>query len=127
VSRGGARPNAGRKPGSKATKTLERLKKVDDVMRSLDATLPNAFKGDAHAFLCAVYKNPDFPPKLRLDAATAAIGYEKPRLAAVEHSGDKDNPVHMTVQNADADTFASRVVGLASREDAGTGNGLSEH
>ncbi len=96
-------------------------------MRNLDETLPDAFKGDAHAFLCAVYKNPQFPAKLRLDAATAAIGYEKPRLAAVEHSGDKDNPVHLTVQNADADTFASRVASLTAREGAGQGDGLSEH
>lgn len=123
--RGGSRPNAGRKPGSKAAKTVERLQKVEDVMRSLDQALPNAFRGDAHAFLCAVYKNPEFPAKLRLDAATAAIGYEKPRLAAVEHSGDKENPVHLTVQNADADTFAGRVISLATREDTGSGAKLA--
>jgi hypothetical protein len=42
-----------------------------------------AFEGDAHALLMAVYKDTTQPVELRLEAARAAIGYEKPRLAAV--------------------------------------------
>lgn len=93
--RGGARPNAGRKPGSKSDKTVERLKKVEQVMKAVDDALPESFKGDAHAFLITVYKNTANPIKDRLAAATAAIGYEKPKLAAIEHSGDQANPVEM--------------------------------
>jgi hypothetical protein len=52
-----------------------------------------AFKGDSHAFLVAIYKDPNQPPQMRLDAAKAAIAYEKPRLAAIEVSGDEENPV----------------------------------
>lgn len=91
--RGGARPNAGRKAGSTSAKTVERLKQVAQVMSAVEASVPAAFQGDAHAFLIAVYKNPENAVKDRLAAATAAIGYEKPKLAAIEHTGDPDNPV----------------------------------
>jgi hypothetical protein len=93
--RGGSRPNAGRKPGSTSAKTVERLKQVAQVMTAVEDAMPDAFHGDAHAFLIAVYKNPEIATKDRLAAATAAIGYEKPKLAAVEHSGDPANPVEM--------------------------------
>jgi|APPan5920702752_1055751.scaffolds.fasta_scaffold03396_5 hypothetical protein len=42
-----------------------------------------AFNGDAHAFLCMIYKDEEQPLDIRLDAAKAAIPYEKPRLAAI--------------------------------------------
>jgi hypothetical protein len=47
-------------------------------MRLLIGT--EAFSGDAHAFLVWTYKNSKLPVELRLDAAKAAIGYERPRL-----------------------------------------------
>ena len=43
----------------------------------------DAFTGDAHALLCMVYKDVDMPIEMRVDAAKAAIPYEKPRLAAI--------------------------------------------
>ncbi len=43
-----------------------------------------AFDGDAHALLMAIYKDPKQSMQLRIEAVRAAIGYEKPRLAAVE-------------------------------------------
>src|SRR5437899_6386885 len=46
-------------------------------------TIPNAFAGDAHALLVAVYKDPRQDLHTRLDAAKAALPYEKPRLQAV--------------------------------------------
>ena len=49
--------------------------------------LPEAFEGNAHAFLMFVYKNQDAPLELRLDAAKAAIRYEskiEKRLGLVE-------------------------------------------
>ena len=36
----------------------------------------------------AVYKDPQQPSELRIEAARVAIGYEKPRLAAVEAKVD---------------------------------------
>jgi hypothetical protein len=43
-----------------------------------------AFEGDAHALLMVIYKDPAQPIETRIEAAKAAIGYEKPRLAAVQ-------------------------------------------
>ncbi len=40
--------------------------------------VPDAFEGDAHAFLIAIYKDPRQPIELRLEAAGKAIRYEKP-------------------------------------------------
>jgi len=47
----------------------------------------HAFDGDAHALLVAVYKDKRNDIELRVDAAKAAIGFEKPRLQATEHKG----------------------------------------
>lgn len=63
----------------------------------LDQQMPESFKGDAHALLMSVYKDVTHPLSIRLDAAKAAISYEKPRLAAVEHSGNQDNPVAYSI------------------------------
>jgi hypothetical protein len=52
-----------------------------------DALGENAFTGDAHALLVAVYKDLRNPIDLRVDAAKAAIAYEKPRLASTELKG----------------------------------------
>ncbi|WBT40156.1 hypothetical protein [Hyphomicrobium sp. DMF-1] len=78
----------GRPKGAKSQYTVERERKVEETARALEDVLPAAFKGDAHAFLMAVYKDTANPIKDRLAAATAAIGYEKPKLAAIEHSGE---------------------------------------
>ena len=43
-----------------------------------------AFEGDALAYLMSVYKDPSKPENVRIDAAKAAIRYERPALAPVE-------------------------------------------
>lgn len=43
--------------------------------------ISNAFQGDAHALLVAVYKDPSVPLELRVDAAKKAVHFEKPALA----------------------------------------------
>ena len=88
MGRGGLRPGAGRPKGSRSARTLDRERNIKEAAEVLESILPDAFKGDAHAFLMAVYKDNSKPLKDRLAAATAAIGYEKPRLAAIEHSGE---------------------------------------
>ena len=51
----------------------------------IEATLgADAFQGDAHALLTAVYKDLSQPLGIRVEAAKAAIGYEKPRLSSVD-------------------------------------------
>jgi hypothetical protein len=46
----------------------------------------NAFEGDAHSLLIAVYKDRSHPIELRLEAAKAAIRFEKPALGSIEQS-----------------------------------------
>jgi len=93
MARGGARPGAGRKPGTLNKTLVERQKALDEMAAKIGAVIPGAFTGDAHEFLMAVYKNPEMPLPVRVDAAKAAVGYEKPKLQAIEHSGNEDAPV----------------------------------
>ena len=79
--------------GVKSQHTREREARVSAAAAVIEELLPAAFQGDAHALLMAVYKDTTLPLQIRLDAAKAAIAYEKPRLAAVEHSGDGNKPV----------------------------------
>ena len=81
----------GRKRGTKNKRTVARERAQAEVAAKLTEALgADAFTGDAHAFLTAIYKDPEQPIELRVHAAKAAIGYEKPRLAAVDttHTGD---------------------------------------
>ena len=55
---------------------------VEAAQHLTDAIGEGAFAGDAHALLVAVYKNPAHDWDLRVDAAKAAVRYEKPALAS---------------------------------------------
>jgi hypothetical protein len=74
----------GRKPGSKNRRTAELEAATETAARTISEALGTAFEGDAHAFLMAVYKNEANPIDIRIDAAKAAIRFEKPSLAALE-------------------------------------------
>lgn len=77
----------GRKKGSRNKQTQEREEAMQQAAEQIASVLgENAFQGDAHALLMAVYKDETLPLKSRLDAAIAAIGYEKPRLSSVDAS-----------------------------------------
>jgi len=90
---GGPRPGAGRKPGSKNKLTLERERALQETSEKITSILgEGAFEGDAHAFLVAVYKNPDLPVTLRTDAAKAAAPYEKPKLQSISHTLGNPSP-----------------------------------
>src|SRR5450432_2040464 len=75
----------GRQPGVKNKRTVEREAALAKAAAEIEGVLgDHAFDGDAHALLMAVYKNAAQPIELRLDAARAAIGFEKPRLSSVD-------------------------------------------
>lgn len=76
--RGNYKAGPGRPPGSKNKKTLA----LEAAARKAAADIDEAFEGDAHAFLQAVYKNPDMPIEVRIMAASRALRVEKPSLAA---------------------------------------------
>jgi hypothetical protein len=61
-----------------------RMGLADTAAKITGALGADAFDGDAHGLLMAIYKDAAQPIELRMDAAKAAIGYEMPRLAAVE-------------------------------------------
>ena len=81
----------GRPKGQKNKRTAEREEAMAEASRSIAATLPNAFEGDAHALLMAVYKDPSNDIDLRVDAAKAAIRYERPALANIESNVNVSN------------------------------------
>ena len=77
----GRKTGGGSRKGSPNRKTTARARAAARV-KNLAAVLgPDAFEGDALGLLQLVYKNTSWP--LRLDAARAAIPYERPRLSAV--------------------------------------------
>jgi hypothetical protein len=78
----------GRPSGAKNLRTEEREVFMQRASEAIEATLKDAFTGDAHAFLMTVYKDKDQPIERRLDAAKAAAPYEKPRLSSVEAKVD---------------------------------------
>ena len=74
----------GRPKGSKNKRTAEREAAMEATAQAIADSIPEAFAGDAHALLIAIYKDPSRPIELRADAAKAAIRYEKPAMAAIE-------------------------------------------
>lgn len=76
--KGNYKAGPGRPPGSKNKKTLA----IEEATRQAVAAIDGAFEGDAHAFLQAVYKNPDIPLEIRIQAASRALRVEKPILSA---------------------------------------------
>ncbi len=84
----GSPKSGGRQKGTPNKRTVEREAAVQDAAEKIGTAIPDAFDGDSHALLMAVYKDPEQPIDRRIEAAKAAIGYEKPRLQAIEHGGN---------------------------------------
>jgi hypothetical protein len=74
----------GRQKGTPNRSTIERQQAYAERAEILHDALPEAFQGDAHALLMAAYKDPALPMDLRVDAAKAAVRYEKPALSSVD-------------------------------------------
>lgn len=85
----------GRPRGAKNKRTEESEKRLAEAAKVISEAIPGAFEGDAHAFLMAVYKHPEMGLGARLDAAKAAVPYEKSRLASVEHTGADGGPIEI--------------------------------
>lgn len=85
MARGGARQGAGRpKGGANKLNDEARTKALAGGITPLD-------------YLLELLRDEDKPQDVRIDAAKAAAPYVHARLAAVEHSGDKDKPIAHTV------------------------------
>jgi hypothetical protein len=94
-SHGGARTGAGRKPGSATTRTREIADKaVGKGITPLEVML-----------LSMRFHMAEFDKSQSLDALSSAClsakdaaPYIHPRLAAVEHSGDENNPLQHSIR-----------------------------
>lgn len=120
MSRGGARPNAGRKKGSVTKATEIRQEMLARAAAEGISPLEVMMQAMREAWAANDHDK-------AVEYAVSAAPYVHPRLSAVKHSGDQDQPVAMTVTHADADTFASRVASLTARADTGAGDLVSEH
>ena len=78
--KGNYRAGPGRPPGRKNNKTIA----LEEAARKAAAEIDGAFDGDAHAFLQAVYRNPNVPLEIRIMAAGRALRVEKPALSATQ-------------------------------------------
>lgn len=85
----------GRPPGAKNKRTAEREQQMARAAQAVEMALDDAFDGDAHALLMAVYKDKGLELPLRIDAAKAAIRYEKPALAATTLDADVKSSVEL--------------------------------
>ena len=83
----------GRKKGTPNKANVAKAQVIKEMAIKLQAVIPHVFQGNAHELLIAVYKNEDLALETRIEAAKAAIGFEVPKLASVEHKGDPDNPL----------------------------------
>jgi len=86
-------PGSGRAKGTPNKFTLAKKRAKEKAAKLVAAALPDAFEGDSHALLVAIYKDKTHDIGLRLDAAKAAIAYEIPRLSSV------DMKANVTVQS----------------------------
>ena len=98
--KGGKRPGAGKPKGALNKRTKARLATIAKVTK----LVTNAFPGDAHALMVAVYKDETNDLYMRLDAAKSAIPYEKPRLSSIEHVGRDRGPIEMLLAEIDGTT-----------------------
>jgi hypothetical protein len=90
----------------------------------ISATLGSeVFHGDAHALLTTVYKDPKQPIGLRIEAAKAALPYEKPRLASSNENKIVDEFDGMSDQEIEAwlDERAEARVKMRHRDAATSG------
>lgn len=73
----------GRQKGTPNKRTEKVQQAAEAAADAIAEAIPGSFTGDAHALLMAVYKNPAHEWQLRIDAAKAAVRYEKPALSSV--------------------------------------------
>src|SRR6266852_1806297 len=108
----------GRPKGAKNKRTAEREAAMKEMAAQIGKAVGGAFEIDALAYLMSVYKDPSKPENVRIDAAKAAIRYERPALAPVEQGRPESDFVPLSerleaYEREDAlEASASKVVEL---------------
>src|SRR5579872_4282347 len=80
---GGQREGAGRPKGVLNQNTRARREAARAVVARFEIEHPDAFPGDAVGLLQCIYRDQSLPLEVRLDAASKAAPFERPRLSAV--------------------------------------------
>jgi hypothetical protein len=88
MARGGARPGAGRRKGTVSEPTKHRIAIAEAALVSGLTPLE---------YMLSILRDETKPQHERFTAAKEAAPYLHPKLAAVQHSGDKNNPVALEV------------------------------
>lgn len=82
------RKTGGKVKGSKNKRTLAREEQIRAAAEAMKASGIPVYEGDAHAYLMTIYKNEGLPTDVRLDAAKAAVRFEKPAKTENTNLGD---------------------------------------
>ncbi len=100
----------GRKAGTKNKATLARQQAQAEASAQIAQALgPEAFDGDAHALLVMLYKDASQPISVRIDAAKAALPYEKPRLASVSVALDDRQQLYAAIKQIAEEAHRQRL------------------
>jgi hypothetical protein len=84
---------------AKNKRTAEREAATKEMAAQIQNVVGSAFEGDALVYLMSVYKDPLKPENVRIDAAKAAIRYERPALAPVVQGPERDTvPLHERIE-----------------------------
>jgi hypothetical protein len=81
----------GRPKGALNKRTAEREAAMRETAAQITKAVEGAFEGDAYAYLTAIYKDPTKPENLRMDAAKAAIRYERAAFGPQEQVPKTDS------------------------------------
>jgi len=84
----GTPKTGGRAKGTKNSRSVERDQLVTETAEKMREAGIEIFDGDAQMLLMSVYKDKSQPLAVRIDAAKAAIRYEVPALANIQHKED---------------------------------------
>src|SRR5262245_27378542 len=97
--KGGTNPNAGRPKGAKNASTIAKQEAMAKAAAALVEALGDeeVFSGDAHALLCAIYKNKHIPLDIRMEAAKQCLPYEKPRLNQNQLTNSKGEELQISI------------------------------
>lgn len=83
----------GRKKGTRNKLSMAQIAATEKAAAKIEAAIPRAFKGDAHALLMCVYKDTTNELAIRIDAAKGALPFEKARLSPIEPAKAGDGHV----------------------------------
>ena len=102
---GWAPPGAGRKKGTKNKRTIQLEKIIADQAAKLEVLTQKPFDGDAHSLLQLAYKDTSLPMADRLEAAKAAIRFEKPALSSEDRKISGELGMYRAIPVSERDAF----------------------